>query len=232
MDSKNKIVLVRHGESKWNYENKFTGWTDIDLSEKGKLEAKNAGFLLKKHKYFFDFAYTSYLKRAIHTLWIILDVLDQAWISVEKSWKLNERHYGKLQGLNKYDTIKVYGKDIVKKWRRSYSVLPPKIDINDKQFPGKDIRYSNINIDELPTGESLQLTEHRVIKYWNEIIIPRMKISKCILITAHGNSIRAIINFLSCLNENELINLNIPTATPFVYEFDSNIKVINSYYLS
>ncbi|CEN32199.1 2,3-bisphosphoglycerate-dependent phosphoglycerate mutase [Candidatus Westeberhardia cardiocondylae] len=226
-----KLVLIRHGESQWNYENKFTGWTDIDLSETGKIEAKNAGILLKKRGYFFDFAYTSLLKRAIHTLWIILDELDQAWIPVEKSWKLNERHYGSLQGLNKDKIIMKYGEKQVKQWRRSFSVSPPKIDNKDDRFPGNDIRYSKLNVKKLPKGESLRSTVNRVIPYWKKNIVLKIQENKRVIISAHGNSIRAIIKFLNNLNEKEILNLEIPTGIPYIYEFENNLNIIRHYFL-
>ncbi|MCR3754799.1 MAG: 2,3-bisphosphoglycerate-dependent phosphoglycerate mutase [Candidatus Westeberhardia cardiocondylae] len=227
-----KVVFVRHGESQWNYENRFTGWEDIDLSNQGCIEAKNAGLLLKRHRYLFDYSYSSVLTRAIHTLWIILYTLHQTWIPVEKSWRLNERHYGALQGLNKDNTTKKYGIDMVENWRRSYLAIPPQIDIHDKRFPGNDPRYSQVNITDLPIGESLQLTEKRVVPYWKNTIIPNMKKNKFILIVAHGNSIRAMIKFLNCLSEKDIFYVNIPTASPLVYEFNHNMNIIKSYYLS
>ncbi|MCR3755421.1 MAG: 2,3-bisphosphoglycerate-dependent phosphoglycerate mutase [Sodalis sp. Psp] len=227
-----KLVLIRHGESHWNSENRFTGWTDIDLSEKGRTEAKQAGQILKTEGYSFDFAYTSVLKRAIHTLWYVLDELDQAWLPVEKSWRLNERHYGALQGLNKAETAEKYGDEQVKQWRRSFAITPPALIYNDERFPGHDPRYANLTAEELPTTESLALTINRIISYWNGTILPRMKNSERVIITAHGNTMRAMIKFLDNLNEKEILELNIPTGVPLVYEFDKNMQPIKHYYLS
>lgn len=226
-----KLVLIRHGESQWNNENRFTGWTDIDLSDKGRTETKQAGQVLKAKGYLFDFAYTSVLKRAIHTLWGILDELDQAWLPVEKSWRLNERHYGALQGLNKAETAKKYGDEQVKQWRRSFAITPPELTRDDERFPGHDARYANLTAAELPTTESLALTIDRVIPYWNKIILPRMQSGKRIIIAGHGNSIRAMVKFLDNLSEEEIIELNIPTGIPLVYEFNDNMKPIKHYYL-
>ncbi|CAJ0998693.1 2,3-bisphosphoglycerate-dependent phosphoglycerate mutase [Sodalis praecaptivus] len=226
-----KLVLIRHGESQWNNENRFTGWTDVDLSDKGRTEAKQAGQVLKAEGYVFDFAYTSVLKRAIQTLWGVLDELDQAWLPVEKSWRLNERHYGALQGLNKAETAEKYGDEQVKQWRRGFAITPPELTREDERFPGHDARYANLTAAELPTTESLALTIDRVIPYWNETILPRMKSGERIIIAAHGNSIRAMVKFLDNLSEEEILELNIPTGVPLVYEFDDNIKPIKHYYL-
>ncbi|MBT9432831.1 2,3-diphosphoglycerate-dependent phosphoglycerate mutase [Candidatus Sodalis endolongispinus] len=226
-----KLVLIRHGESQWNNENRFTGWTDVDLSDKGRTEAKQAGQVLKAEGYIFDFAYTSVLKRAIHTLWGVLDELDQAWLPVEKSWRLNERYYGALQGLNKAETAEKYGDDQVKQWRRGFAITPPELTRDDERFPGHDARYANLTAAELPTTESLALTIDRVIPYWNETILPRMKSGERIIIAAHGNSIRAMVKFLDNLSEEEILELNIPTGVPLVYEFDDNMKPIKHYYL-
>lgn len=226
-----KLVLIRHGESQWNNENHFTGWTDVDLSEKGFAEAKEAGQVLKADGYVFDFAYTSLLKRAIHTLWGILDELDQAWLPVEKSWRLNERHYGALQGLNKAETAEKYGDEKVKQWRRGFAITPPELTREDERFPGHDPRYASLSDAELPTTESLALTIDRVIPYWNEMILPRMKNGERIIIAAHGNSIRAMVKFLDNLSEEEILELNIPTGVPLVYEFDDDMKPIKHYYL-
>ncbi|CUX96981.1 2,3-diphosphoglycerate-dependent phosphoglycerate mutase [Candidatus Hoaglandella endobia] len=226
-----KLVLIRHGESQWNSENRFTGWTDVDLSDKGRIEAKQAGHLLKVEGYNFDLAYTSVLKRAIHTLWYVLDELDQAWLPVEKSWRLNERHYGSLQGLNKAETAVKYGDEQVKQWRRSFAVTPPAISRDDERFPGHDVRYAHLTNEELPTTESLALTIDRVMFYWKEKILPRIKCSERIIIAAHGNSIRAILQFLENMDEDEILELNIPTGVPLVYEFNENLKPIKHYYL-
>ena len=226
-----KLVLVRHGESQWNKENRFTGWYDVDLSEKGVSEAKAAGKLLKEEGYSFDFAYTSVLKRAIHTLWNVLDELDQAWLPVEKSWKLNERHYGALQGLDKAETAKKYGDEQVKQWRRGFAVTPPELEKSDERFPGHDPRYAKLKPEELPTTESLALTIERVIPYWTEVIKPRIESGERVIIAAHGNSLRALVKYLDDLGEDEILELNIPTGVPLVYEFDENFKPVKHYYL-
>jgi 2,3-bisphosphoglycerate-dependent phosphoglycerate mutase len=226
-----KLVLVRHGESQWNNENRFTGWTDVDLSDKGRTEAKQAGKQLKEEGFVFDFAYTSVLKRAIHTLWNVLDELDQAWLPVEKSWRLNERHYGALQGLNKSETAEKYGDEQVKQWRRGFAVTPPELTRDDERFPGHDPRYATLTAQELPTTESLALTIERVTPYWNDTILPRMKKGERVIIAAHGNSIRALVKFLDKMSEEEILELNIPTGVPLVYEFDENMKPIKHYYL-
>ena len=226
-----KLVLVRHGESQWNKENRFTGWYDVDLSEKGRGEAKAAGKLLKDEGFAFDFAYTSVLKRAIHTLWSVLDELDQAWLPTEKTWKLNERHYGALQGLDKSETAAKYGDEQVKLWRRGFAITPPALEKSDERFPGNDPRYAKLTDAELPTTESLALTIERVIPYWNEVIKPRIVSGERVIIAAHGNSLRALVKYLDDLSEDEILELNIPTAVPLVYEFDENFKPIKRYYL-
>ncbi|MBD8181950.1 2,3-diphosphoglycerate-dependent phosphoglycerate mutase [Pantoea agglomerans] len=226
-----KLVLVRHGESQWNNENRFTGWYDVDLSEKGRGEAKSAGQLLKKEGFVFDFAYTSVLKRAIHTLWNVLDELDQAWLPVEKTWRLNERHYGALQGLDKAETAAKYGDEQVKQWRRGFAVTPPELDRSDERFPGHDPRYAKLPPEQLPTTESLALTIDRVIPYWNDTILPRIKSGEKVIIAAHGNSLRALVKYLDNLSEDEILELNIPTGVPLVYEFDENFKPLKRYYL-
>lgn len=226
-----KLVLVRHGESQWNNENRFTGWYDVDLSDKGRAEAKAAGNLLKDEGFYFDFAYTSVLKRAIHTLWHILDELDQAWLPSEKSWKLNERHYGALQGLNKAETAEKYGDEQVKQWRRGFAVTPPELSKEDERYPGYDPRYSALTEQELPLTESLALTIDRVILYWNEEILLRIKSGERVIVAAHGNSLRALVKYLDNLSEDEILELNIPTGVPLVYEFDDNFKPIKRYYL-
>ncbi|CRK85960.1 2,3-bisphosphoglycerate-dependent phosphoglycerate mutase [Candidatus Providencia siddallii] len=226
-----KVVLIRHGESLWNKENRFTGWVDIDLSDKGRKEAKIAGNLLKDKGFIFDLAYTSMLKRAIHTLWSILDQLEQQWLPIKKSWKLNERHYGALQGLNKSETIAKFGNEQVKLWRRSFNISPPCLTKNNLYHPKYDIRYSKLSGNKIPLTESLADTFNRVIPYWKKIIKPNIIAGKKIIITAHGNSLRALIKYLDNINEDEIINLNIPTAFPIIYEFDKNIKPIKRYYL-
>lgn len=227
----NKIVLIRHGESEWNQLNKFTGWHDSDLSEHGKNEAKKAGLLLKKEKFFFDQAHTSMLKRAIYTLQYILKKINQPWLSVQKSWRLNERHYGALEGFNKNEIIQKYGHEQVLLWRRSFNIIPPQIDIKDKRFPGNDIRYSNVDINKLPKGESLEITIKRVIPYWEKIIYPQLKNRKKILIVAHGNSLRALIKYLKEIDNKKIIELEIPTAVPIVLEFDKKYIPTKWYYL-
>lgn len=226
-----KLVLVRHGESEWNKENRFTGWTDVELSDKGRSEAKSAGKLLKEQGFSFDFAYTSVLKRAIHTLWNVLDELEQQWLPVEKSWKLNERHYGALQGLNKAETAQKYGDDQVKLWRRGFAVTPPELTKEDERYPGHDPRYAKLSEQELPVTESLATTIDRVIPYWTDVIKPRIASGERVIIAAHGNSLRALVKYLDNLSEDEILELNIPTGVPLVYEFDKNLKPLKRYYL-
>ena len=226
-----KVVLLRHGESQWNLENRFTGWTDVDLSEKGLAEAKKAGQVLKKEGYTFDFAYTSVLKRAIRTLWITLDEMDLMWIPVIRNWRLNERHYGALQGLNKAETAKKFGEDQVKIWRRSYDIQPPVLEKTDERYPGKDPRYSGLTENELPLTECLKDTVARFVPYWEGTISPSIKTGKKVLITAHGNSLRALVKYLDNIPESEIVELNIPTGIPLVYELDENLKSVKSYYL-
>lgn len=226
-----KVVLLRHGESIWNQENRFTGWTDVDLSEKGLSEAKKAGEVLLAEGYKFDIAYTSVLKRAIRTLWITLDGLDLMWIPVIRHWRLNERHYGALQGLNKAETAKKYGEEQVKIWRRSYDIQPPQLDKNDERFPGKDSRYADLNENELPLTECLKDTVARFVPYWENTIAPMVKSGKRVLITAHGNSLRALVKYLDNITEKEIVELNIPTGIPLVYELNEDLKPIKHYYL-
>jgi len=226
-----KIVLIRHGESVWNKENKFTGWSDVDLSERGNNEALKAGEELKNAGFAFDLAYTSVLKRAIKTLLNILDVMELLWIPVIKSWKLNERHYGALQGLNKSEMAVKYGEDQVKIWRRSYSVSPIALNENDKRYPGKELKYSTLFKNEIPLVESLKNTVERVVPFWEGEIVPQIKANKKIIVVAHGNSLRALIKYLDSIDENAVVNLNIPTARPLVYKLDKNLKPIKNYYL-
>jgi 2,3-bisphosphoglycerate-dependent phosphoglycerate mutase len=226
-----KIVLIRHGESIWNKENKFTGWTDVDLSEKGVEEALKAGEQLKKDGFIFDLAYTSVLKRTIKTLWNILNTMDQVWIPVIKSWKLNERHYGDLQGLNKTETATRYGEERVKVWRRSYDTSPMPLKESDPRYPGKDIRYTGLTKKELPLTECLKDTVERVVPYWESEIATQIKAGKKIIIVAHGNSLRALVKYLDNISDNKIVSLNIPTAISLVYELDDNLKPIKSYYL-
>ena len=226
-----KLVLIRHGESEWNKANLFTGWTDVELSEKGQEEAKEAGRVLKAEGYDFDVCYTSYLKRAIHTLNFALDEMDRAWLPVNKSWKLNERHYGALQGLNKSETAEKYGEDQVKIWRRSFNVAPPALEADDPRNPALQDQYRNEKDEKLPLNESLETTIERVVPYFEEVIAKDMKAGKRVLITAHGNSIRALVKYFEDLTEDEILEVNIPTGVPLVYEFDDNMKVIKKEYL-
>ncbi|CAL4042790.1 2,3-bisphosphoglycerate-dependent phosphoglycerate mutase [Buchnera aphidicola (Takecallis arundicolens)] len=225
---KNQLVLIRHGESTWNKLNQFTGWTDVNLSNQGKKEAKLAGKLLKDKNFIFDLCYTSVLKRAIHTLWLILFELEQVWLPIKKTWRLNERHYGDLQGLNKESIILKYGSDQVKKWRRSFTEIPPKIEKNKHSFTYHDRRYENLQKINIPTAESLELTLIRLIPFWEEYIFPNIKNGKKILIVAHGNSLRALVKYLSNLNNEEVCNLHIPTGVPMIYDFHNN-KCLTKY---
>lgn len=226
-----KVVLLRHGESTWNKENRFTGWTDVDLSEKGLAEAKRAGQVLRSEGYKFDIAYTSVLKRAIRTLWNVLDELDLMWIPVIRNWRLNERHYGALQGLNKAETAQKFGEEQVKIWRRSYDIQPPALEKSDERYPGKDPRYAELKEEELPLTECLKDTVARFVPYWEETIAPIVKSGKKVLITAHGNSLRALVKYLDNVPDNEIVELNIPTGIPLVYELDEKLKPIKHYYL-
>lgn len=226
-----KLVLLRHGQSTWNQENRFTGWTDVDLTEQGRQEARQAGHLLKENGYSFDLAYTSLLKRAIRTLWIALDEMDMMWLPVIRNWKLNERHYGALQGLNKAETAAQHGDDQVHIWRRSYDIPPPALEADDKRSPAQEARYANLTAAELPLTESLKLTVDRVIPYWDSEIAPQIKAGKNVLIAAHGNSLRAMVMYLDQISETEIPDLNIPTGVPLVYELDADLKPIKHYYL-
>jgi len=226
-----KLVLLRHGESTWNKENRFTGWTDVDLSEKGREEAKKSGEVLKKEGFLFDVAYTSVLKRAIRTLWIVLDEMDLMWVPVHRAWQLNERHYGALQGLNKAETAAKYGEDQVLIWRRSYDIPPPALEKTDERYPGNDPRYKDLAETNLPLKESLKDTVARFLPYWHEVLAPVIKSGKKVLITAHGNSLRALVMYLDKISEAEIVKLNIPTGIPLVYELDDDLKPIRSYYL-
>jgi 2,3-bisphosphoglycerate-dependent phosphoglycerate mutase len=226
-----KIVLLRHGESLWNKENRFTGWTDVDLTDGGIQEAHSAGKILKDSGYHFDIAFTSVLKRAIRTLWIVLDEMDLMWIPVQNSWRLNERHYGALQGLNKAETAQKYGDEQVTLWRRSADVRPPALDKDDPRYPGHDPRYADLKASELPLTENLIDTINRVIPYWNSTIAPTIRSGKKIIVVAHGNSLRGLVKYLDNLSNEEVIALNIPTGIPLVYELDDNLKPIKHYYL-
>jgi 2,3-bisphosphoglycerate-dependent phosphoglycerate mutase len=226
-----KLVLLRHGESTWNQENRFTGWTDVDLSDRGREEAREAGRLLREGGYVFDQAYTSVLKRAIRTLWIALDVLDQMWIPVEKSWRLNERHYGALQGLNKAETAAKHGEAQVKIWRRSYDIPPPPLAPDDPRHPSRDPRYAALAPEELPLTESLKSTVERFMPYWSGTIAPAIRSGARVLIAAHGNSLRALVKYLDDIDEQTIVELNIPTGIPLVYELDDELRPLRHYYL-
>lgn len=226
-----KLVLLRHGESTWNRENRFTGWTDVDLSEQGRAEALKAGQLLKEQGYRFDVAFTSVLKRAIRTLWITLDQLDQMWIPVHNSWRLNERHYGALQGLNKAETAEKFGEEQVLIWRRSYNIQPPALEKSDERYPGHDPRYQGLSESELPLTECLEDTVARFLPYWHETIAPTVKSGQKVIIAAHGNSLRALVKYLDNISESEIVGLNIPTGIPLVYELDEDLNPLTHYYL-
>ena len=226
-----KIVLLRHGQSIWNMENRFTGWHDVDLSEQGVKEATKAGQSLKAEGFQFDIAYTSVLKRAIRTLWITLDQIDQMYIDVHRSWRLNERHYGALQGLNKAETAKEYGEDQVKVWRRSFDTPPPALEKTDERYPGLDPRYKNMEPADVPTTECLKDTIERFLPHWFDTIVPTIKAGKSVLIAAHGNSLRGLVKHLDNVSDDDIISLNIPTGLPLVYELDTDLKPIKSYYL-
>ena len=226
-----RLVLLRHGESTWNKENRFTGWTDVDLSDKGREEAREAGRLMSAEKYEFDVAYTSVLKRAIRTLWIALDELDMMWIPVYRSWRLNERHYGGLQGLNKAETAAKYGDDQVKIWRRSYDTPPPPLTDEDPRHPSHDRRYADLKRAEIPLTESLKDTVARFLPHWHEVIAPDNKAGKRVLIVAHGNSLRALVKYLENIPDDKIVELNIPTGIPLVYSLNEDLKPLTKYYL-
>lgn len=226
-----KIVLIRHGESVWNKENRFTGWKDVDLSEKGRVEAKAAGELLKAKGFEFDLAFTSVLKRANRTLTIILDEMDTMWLPVIKNWRLNERHYGNLQGLNKAETAAKYGDEQVHIWRRSYDIPPPPMEVSDERSPRNDRRYNDLTDTEIPLTECLKDTVARFLPYWENEIAPKIKEGKRLIVVAHGNSIRALVKYLDKVPDDEIVNLNIPTGIPLVYELDDGLKPIKHYYL-
>ena len=226
-----KLVLIRHGESEWNKENRFTGWKDVDLSEKGIEEAHLAGKLLKQEGYTFDEAYTSVLKRAIRTLWIVLDEMDLMWIPETKTWMLNERHYGALQGLNKSEMAAEYGEEQVLKWRRSFDIPPDPLDETDERWLGKDPRYGGIDPDKFPKTECLKDTVARVVPYYRTEIAPKIKEGKRLIVAAHGNSLRALVKYLDAVSDDQITQLNVPTGIPLVYELDDQLKAIKSYYL-
>lgn len=226
-----KLVLLRHGESTWNKSNQFTGWTDVDLTDEGKRQAMEAGRQLKKDGFTFDVAYTSVLKRAIRTLWLALDEMDLMWIPVHRSWRLNERHYGALQGLNKAETAAKYGDEQVLIWRRSYDIPPPALEKDDDRHPGKDRRYAGLSEAELPLTECLKDTVDRFLPHWHDEIAPTIKAGKRVLIAAHGNSLRALVKYLDDISDEAILKLNIPTGMPLAYELDDNLKPIKNYYL-
>jgi len=226
-----KLVLVRHGESEWNKENRFTGWTDVDLSETGRAEALESGRILKQEGYTFDIAYTSVLKRAIRTLWTILDEMDLMWIPVHRDWRLNERHYGALQGLNKSETAAKFGEEQVKIWRRSYDIPPPPLEKSDPRWPGYERRYTGLSEVELPLTECLKDTVARFLPLWHESIAPMVKSGNRVIIAAHGNSLRALVKYLDNISDSEIVGLNIPTGVPLVYELDESLKPIKHCYL-
>jgi 2,3-bisphosphoglycerate-dependent phosphoglycerate mutase len=227
-----KLVLLRHGQSTWNEENRFTGWTDVDLTAKGRAEASEAGRLLKAEGHSFDAVYTSLLTRAIRTGWMALDELDQLWIPVYKSWRLNERHYGALQGLNKAETAAKHGDAQVKIWRRSYDIAPPPLAADDDRHPGRDRRYAMLPPHDLPLTESLKDTVTRFLPYWNDTIAPAIRSGTRVLIAAHGNSLRALVKYLDNISDDDIVELNIPTGIPLVYDLDSDLKPLNSRYLA
>src|SRR5215204_5731911 len=226
-----KLVLVRHGQSTWNLDNRFTGWTDVGLTELGGAEALEAGRLLKEGGDVFDVAYTSVLRRAIQTLWIVLEEMSLEWIPVTNAWQLNERHYGALQGLNKAETAEKFGEAQVKLWRRSYDVPPPALDLDDERHPKFDPRYASLSPEQLPATESLKITLERVLPYWHSTLAPEIKLGKRVLIAAHGNSIRALVKYLDNISEEAITELNIPTGVPLVYELTQDLKPIKNYYL-
>ncbi len=226
------LVLVRHGESEWNRENRFTGWTDVDLTPKGVDEAVSSGAALKKAGFTFDIAYTSVLKRAVRSLNFILDEMDLQWLPVRKEWRLNERHYGALQGLNKAETAKKYGDEQVRIWRRSFDIRPPALTSDDERFPGKDRRYAALSTSELPLAESLKDTIARFMPLWHDAIAPEIRNGKRVIIVAHGNSLRALVKYLDGVSDEEIVDLNIPTGIPLVYELDESLKPLRHYYLA
>jgi 2,3-bisphosphoglycerate-dependent phosphoglycerate mutase len=228
----NQLMLLRHGESAWNKENRFTGWTDVDLTEKGIEEGLQAALLIKQAGYDFDVVYTSVLKRSIRTVWIVLEQMDRMWLPVEKSWRLNERHYGVLQGLNKAETAHEYGEDLVAQWRRSYTVRPPALDRSDPRFPGYDPRYRDLDVKNTPLTESLKDTADRLLPYWFDTIAQAVRSGKKVLVVAHGNSLRALVKYLDNLSDQEVVDLYIPTGIPQLFELNQELKLIEQHYLS
>lgn len=227
-----KLVLLRHGESLWNLEDRFSGWTDVDLSERGIAEAREAGKTLKEKGYLFDVAFTSVLKRAIRTVWLVLDELDLMWIPVRRSWRLNERHYGALQGLNKAELSRKVGEEQVHTWRRSYDVRPPALERTDERYPGNDPRYRGLRENELPLTESLKDTEARFVPYWHEVLAPALKSGKRVIVSAHGNSLRAMVKHLDNIGDDEITSVYIPTGIPLVYDLDEDLRPLTHYYLA
>jgi 2,3-bisphosphoglycerate-dependent phosphoglycerate mutase len=226
-----KLVLIRHGQSEWNLKNLFTGWTDVDLTEQGRREASEGGRLLKEAGFTFDVCHTSVLKRAVRTLWLVMDEMDLMWLPVARTWRLNERHYGALQGLNKAETAEKYGADQVQVWRRSFATPPPPLTSDDDRYPGKDPRYAEFSEDEIPTCESLKDTIARVMPYWHDVIVPEIEAGKRVLIAAHGNSLRGLVKYLDGMSEEDVVALNIPTGIPLVYELNDDCTAIRRYYL-
>jgi 2,3-bisphosphoglycerate-dependent phosphoglycerate mutase len=229
--STHRLVLIRHGQSQWNLENRFTGWTDVDLTEQGEREAREAGRLLREHGFAFDIAYTSMLRRAIRTLWIVLDGVDRMWIPVVHSWRLNERHYGALQGLNKKETAAKFGDEQVHQWRRAYAIAPPPLAGGDERWSGHDPRYHMLKPEQIPMTESLRDTVDRVVPFWNDSIAPALSRGRSVLIAAHGNSLRALVKFLDHVSDDDIVELNIPTGVPLVYELDDDLRPTRHYYL-
>lgn len=226
-----KLVLIRHGESTWNKENRFTGWTDVELSERGINEAIEAGKILKKEGFNFKVAYTSYLTRAIRTLWLIQEQMDLLWIPVYKTWRLNEKHYGNLQGLNKAETVEKYGEEQVLIWRRSYDVRPPALDSEDPRHPRFDPRYRDLNPNDIPATEALQDTVERIVPYWKDEMEPNLRKHKEVIVAAHGNSLRGIVKYLKNISDNDIVGLNLPTGIPYVFEFNTNMVLVRDYFL-
>ena len=226
-----KLVLLRHGQSLWNKENRFTGWTDVDLTEQGRAEAREAGRLLSQEGFAFDVAHTSVLKRAIRTLWIALDEMDAMWVPVHRSWRLNERHYGALQGLNKAETAEKHGMDQVQIWRRSYDTPPPPLERSDERYPGQDRRYESLAESDLPLTECLKDTVARFLPHWKDVIAPDVASGKSVIIAAHGNSLRALVKYLDDVSDEDIVGLNIPTGVPLIYELDDDLRPIRHYYL-
>lgn len=226
-----RVVLLRHGESEWNLQNRFTGWTDVDLTDKGIAEAIKAGNLMKKEGYVFDIAYTSYLKRAVKTLNCVLDQMDLDWIPVEKNWRLNEKHYGALQGLNKSETAQKYGDEQALIWRRSYDIAPMALEDTDPRNPRLEIRYKGISENDIPLTESLKDTVERILPYWKEAIFPTLNKADQILVTAHGNSLRGVVKYLKNISDEDIVRLNLPTAVPYVFEFDDSLNLTKDFFL-